>query len=66
MLDETTYNQSVSAARRQVENATRKITDYNLTRIIGTGTFGKVFLAMLGDKAFAVKVLHKRKIIELK
>ena len=35
-------------------------------RIIGTGTFGKVYLAMLGDKGYAVKVLHKRKIIELK
>ena len=66
MLDETTYNQSVSAARRTVENATRKITDYTLDRIIGTGTFGKVFLAKLGEKSYAVKVLHKRKIIELK
>ena len=34
--------------RRQVENPTRKIQDYHLLRVIGTGTFGKVYLALLG------------------
>lgn len=33
--------------RRQVENPNRKITDYHLLRVIGTGTFGKVYLALL-------------------
>lgn len=35
-------------------------------RIIGTGTFGKVYLAVLDGKSFALKMLNKRKIIELK
>lgn len=35
-------------------------------RIIGTGTFGKVYLAILDGKSLALKVLNKRKIIELK
>ena len=39
--DETTM------VRRQVENPTRKIQDYHLLRVIGTGTFGKVYLALL-------------------
>ena len=33
--------------RRSVENPNRQITDYNLMRVIGTGTFGKVYLALL-------------------
>ena len=52
--------------RRQVENKTRNITDYQLVRIIGTGTFGKVYLAILDGKSFALKILHKKKIIDLK
>jgi serine/threonine protein kinase len=66
MLDETTYNLSVSNERRNVENAERVITDYKLIRIIGTGTFGKVYLAILNGKSYALKMLHKKKIIELK
>jgi serine/threonine protein kinase len=34
--------------------------------VIGTGTFGKVYLACLDGKSFALKMLNKRKIIELK
>jgi protein kinase A len=52
--------------RRPVENVTRSISDYQLVRIIGTGTFGKVYLAILNGKGFALKMLHKKKIIELK
>ena len=37
-----------------------------MVRIIGTGTFGKVYLAILDGKAFALKILHKKKIIDLK
>jgi serine/threonine protein kinase len=55
-----------SIARKSVENNNRKLTDYRLIRIIGTGTFGKVYLAILNDKSFALKILNKRKIIELK
>jgi serine/threonine protein kinase len=52
--------------RRKVENKERKISDYHLVRIIGTGTFGKVYLCILDGKSYALKMLHKRKIIELK
>lgn len=61
----STQDKSV-ANRKQVENNKRKLSDYNLVRIIGTGTFGKVYLAILNDKSFALKILNKKKIIELK
>ena len=56
---------SSSTGRRRVENQTRKLSDYQLVRIIGTGTFGKVYLSILNGKAFALKLLNKNKIIEL-
>ena len=56
----------VDLSKRKVENADRVITDYQLVRIIGTGTFGKVYLALLDGKSYALKMLHKKKIIELK
>ena len=49
----------VPGERRQVENAARKITDYQLLRVIGTGTFGKVYLALLDGKPVALKALKK-------
>ena len=63
--DTSTVDESTQV-RRQVENASRAITEYKLERIIGTGTFGKVYLANLDGKGYAVKILHKKKIIELK
>ena len=45
--------------RRQVENPNRKITDYHLLRVIGTGTFGKVYLALLNGQPVALKALKK-------
>jgi len=47
-------------------NPNRSITEYVLIRIIGTGTFGKVYLATYKGKSYALKMLHKKKIIELK
>lgn len=44
---------------RQVENANRRITDYHLLRVIGTGTFGKVYLALLDGQPVALKALKK-------
>lgn len=64
--DSSTFDQSMADQRRQVENKSRKITDYQLQRIIGTGTFGKVYLALLDGKGFALKILAKKKIIDLK
>ncbi len=55
----------MSSQRRQVENPKRKIGEYNLVRIIGTGTFGKVFFATLEGKSFAIKFMQKQKILEL-
>jgi len=37
-----------------------------LIRIIGTGTFGKVYLAILGGRSYALKMLPKKTIIQLK
>lgn len=64
-MDDTTNQLTISHDRRKVENKDRKISDYTLNKIIGTGTFGKVYMAILQGKAYAVKVLRKRKIIEL-
>ncbi len=52
--------------RRSVENPNRQITDYNLMRVIGTGTFGKVYLALLDGQPMALKALKKTQIINLK
>ena len=70
-MDQSSNNSSTQASgqqisRRKVENSKRLISDYNLVRIIGTGTFGKVYLCMNQGKSYAIKMLHKRKVIELK
>lgn len=57
---------ATEGVKRLVENPTRKITDYNLLRVIGTGTFGKVYLALLEGQPCALKSLKKTQIIELK
>lgn len=57
---------SETLTRRNVENPNRQITDFNLIRVIGTGTFGKVYLALLDGKPVALKALKKTQIINLK
>ena len=52
--------------KKKVENSERKLTDYKLLKIIGTGTFGKVYLALLGEQPIAVKSLKKSSVIQLK
>lgn len=64
-LNSSNITASSSTGRRRVENVTRKLSDYQLVRIIGTGTFGKVYLSILNGKPFALKLLNKSKIIEL-
>lgn len=69
MVSQSTANATQAdglMARRNVENTNRKITDYHLLRVIGTGTFGKVYLALLDDKPVALKALKKTQIIALK
>jgi len=57
---------SGTALRRAVENKGRRISDYRLLRVIGTGTFGKVYLAILDGEPVALKALKKTQIINLK
>ena len=52
--------------RRQVENLNRKLADFQLIRVIGTGTFGKVYLALLNGQPVALKALKKTQIINLR
>jgi serine/threonine protein kinase len=40
-----------------------RIQDFRLLRTIGTGTFGKVYLAIKDDKPLAIKVLKKSVVI---
>jgi len=63
---DSTADNSLKINRRNVENLKRKVEDFQLVRIIGTGTFGKVYLAILNGKSFALKILSKKRIIELK
>ena len=70
-MNESTANSVAPAdmtgvVRRQVECPQRRITDYHLLRVIGTGTFGKVYLALLNDQPVALKALKKTQIIALK
>jgi serine/threonine protein kinase len=62
---EASTNGSMNSVRRKVENKDRKLADYQLIRVIGTGTFGRVFCAMLKGKSYAIKMLKKQKIIKL-
>ena len=69
-MSNSTFDPSMVDANGNIEapqpNPNRSITEYVLIRIIGTGTFGKVYLATYKGKSYALKMLHKKKIIELK
>ena len=60
--------------KRDIQNKTRKFTDFKVLKFIGTGSFGKVCLATLNDAStnktlpstVAIKVLQKIQIIQLK
>jgi len=62
----TSTMSSEGITRRAVENSTRKVTDFQLLRVIGTGTFGKVYLALLKGQPMALKALKKTHVIELR
>ena len=49
-----------------MSNKNMKVEDFKLLKVIGTGTFGKVFLATHNGKAVALKSLKKTQLIELK
>jgi serine/threonine protein kinase len=50
---------SPNTSRRTVENKDRKFSDFKIIKIIGTGTFGKVYLALIDEKPIALKALKK-------
>lgn len=73
----STSASSTCSDARTVENTTRKFTDYSILRIVGTGTFGKVYLAKLPASApgatkaktgapVAIKVLKKSQIVAMR
>ena len=49
-----------------MSNKSLKVEDFKLLKVIGTGTFGKVFLSTLNGKPVALKALKKTQLIELK
>lgn len=65
-MEDLQSGSSTYGERRPVENPSRKVTDFQLLRVIGTGTFGKVYLALLKGQPVALKALKKTQIIELK
>jgi serine/threonine protein kinase len=50
---------------RLKENKDRKFSDFEIIKIIGIGTFGKVFLATLDGRPVAIKQMKKKHILEL-
>ena len=48
-----------SSPRRKVENRDRKFSDFKIIKMIGTGTFGKVYLGLLEGSPVAIKCLKK-------
>lgn len=62
----STYDGDLLTQRRPVENANRKVSDFQLIRVIGTGTFGKVYLALINGQPVALKALKKTQIINLR
>lgn len=56
----------VAQGRRSIESPELSVKNFKLVRIIGTGTFGKVYLAMLNDKTYALKCLKKSLVIQMK
>ena len=44
----------------------RKFSDFTLIKVIGMGTFGKVYLALLDGTPYALKCMIKSELIEMK
>ena len=60
MVSVLSENQS---QRRKIENPDRTLADFEIIRPIGTGTFGKVYLAILDGRPVAIKSLRKSQLI---
>ncbi len=59
-------NMELQEESKKDEPSQRSFSDYKVMRIIGTGTFGKVYLALLQDNPVALKALKKSSVISLK
>jgi hypothetical protein len=47
IIEETSTSTEKKLARRRVESSVRRFTDFKILRLIGAGTFGKVYLGLL-------------------
>lgn len=65
-LEDLSLSTSDLSPRRKVENKSRKFEDFKILRMIGTGTFGKVYLGLLDEKPVAIKCLKKHQILKMK
>ena len=52
-------NSSTKLPHLNVEHNERKLSDYTLIRVIGVGTFGKVYLATMKSMYYAIKMYKK-------
>ena len=67
-LKEYKRNQMIISEKKERKNSIT-LNNFNILRLIGAGSFGKVFLAELKNdksKQYAMKILEKEKIIEWK
>ena len=67
-LKEYKSNQMIISEKKERKNSIT-LNNFNILRLIGAGSFGKVFLAELKNdksKQYAMKILEKEKIIEWK
>lgn len=46
-----------------MNNPHRRISDFKILRVIGAGTFGKVYLTLLNERPVALKALKKTQVI---
>lgn len=65
-MEEATSAIVTTTERRIVENPTRKFSDFKIERMIGTGTFGQVYMGLLDGVPVAIKVLKKTQVLMLK
>ena len=61
-----TMSTSDQSPRRDIANKNRKFSDFKIIKMIGTGTFGKVYLGLLDEQPVAIKCLKKNQIIKMK
>lgn len=61
-----TMSTSDQSPRRDITNKNRKFSDFKIIKMIGTGTFGKVYLGLLEGQPVAIKCLKKNQIIKMK